>query len=334
MRRAVAVLLVGALAIPLSVPQAHAAAAVLAPSPEQLYEQGRTEYRLNNYGKAIELWEQSYALSGNRLLLYNLALAHREQYSVSGKLVDLEQAKRRLDGFIKEAQTDDELSDAQARMVEIDELLTKARAADAQAKQRAAAAAAKAQREERRARKLRLAGVVTMATGGALIVTGAAVGSVFAVRGGQFAADIDNEKGQVRASLVDFPGQNKDVCFSDTNAKHALRHNQLVAANGGAETQASQAELDKMPAGCAPSSDVVNMLANIAQLRANGDKANQLSIVGFAAFGAVGLAAIIAGAVVYSQGKRAPASARAARLRVMPQLGARTGFGLAIGGRF
>ena len=63
----------------------------------------------------------------------------------------------------------------------------------------------------------------------------------------------------------------------------------LVAKNGGVENDASRAELAALPPDCTGSSDLINALANIGQLRINGDRANTLTTVSFAVFGSLGL---------------------------------------------
>ncbi len=337
MKRAVAALLAGAIAMPLSASPVRAAqrmSALAEPTAEDLYERGKKAYRLTRYAEAIKLWEQSYELSSNRLLLYNIALAWREQYSVSRNITDLEEAIRRLDAFLKEAQSDDELADAQARMKEFESAYADAKAQQDDAAKRAAVEQARRDAEEKKARKLRLAGVVTMGAGGALLVTGTAMGAVFAFKSAQIGTDLESEKDTVTTLLPAGASVTAKTCFNKPNAAHALEHNRLVAKNGGVENDASRAELAALPADCTGSSDLINALANIGQLRINGDRANTLTTVSFAVFGSLGLAAIIAGAVVYSQGRRNKKAATAHRWQLAPMLGNRSGYGLALSGRF
>lgn len=337
MKRAVAALLVGAIAMPLSASPARAANALSTlaePTAEDLYERGKKAYRLTRYPEAIKLWEQSYELSSNRLLLYNIALAWREQYSVSREIGDLEEAIRRLDAFLKEAQSDDELADAQARMKEFESAYADAKAQQDDAAKREAVAQARREADEKKARRLRLAGAITMGAGGALLVTGTAMGAAFAFKSSQIAGDLDSEKHTVTTLLPGGATVSAETCYNKPNAAHALKHNQLVAKNGGTENAASQAELAALPADCTASGDLINALANIGQLRINGERANTLTTVSFAVFGSLGLAAIIAGAVVYSQGKRSKKAATARNWQLGPMLGNRSGYGLALSGRF
>ena len=85
----------------LASPVARAAAAPpAAESPEQLYEEGRKDYRLGRFQDAIDKWEKAYAIAELPLLLYNIALAYRQLYDVSADVEDLRKGKVVLKNFL------------------------------------------------------------------------------------------------------------------------------------------------------------------------------------------------------------------------------------------
>ena len=71
------------------------------PTPEELYDEGRKAYRLGDFEAAVEKWEKAYDLSDNGLLLYNISLAYKGLYTITGDIADLRRARAILDNFIK-----------------------------------------------------------------------------------------------------------------------------------------------------------------------------------------------------------------------------------------
>lgn len=323
-----------AVAVP-TAPRPVQAAASFAPTAEELYDQGRTAYRLGRFKDAVDAWEKSYDLSnGNPLLLYNISLAYRGLFGITGELKDLRQAEAVMKSFITVAEADEalqgELSDARAKR---DEFL--AEIAEAEKKQQAVgpkldpgAAAADEERrakEEQRAKKLRLAGAVTMGVGGAVFLTGAALGTLYIVKSKEFSDQVRSDRAAVEAVLENHPSMPTEAQIDGCVDDKSVAEQALDAANGGEGSAAI------MRAECRPA---FQELADLGQTRINGKKANTLAIVGFAVIGGIGLAAIIAGAVVFAQGNRSARSGKAARLQLAPSFGGRAGNGFMLSGRF
>ncbi len=324
-RRLLAVLLMVGVAVPTG--PASAAAAEPGPTAKELYDQGRTAYRLGKFKEAVDAWEKSYDLSeGNPLLLYNIALAYNGLFGIAGDIKDLRRAEAVMKSFITVAEADaalaGELTDARARR---DEFL--AEIARQEQKQAAsgpsAAELAQAQRTaaaERKAKKLRLAGAVTMGVGGGVMLTGVGLGVFFVVKSTSLKSELANAKGDV-TNLVD--SEFADACLK--NADDAAAYIRTENASPGNGDQGNLSDE------CLPA---IDDLARVATARADGPLANTLAIVGFAAIGGVGLAALIAGAVVFAQGNRANRGARTARLQIAPSFGGRAGTGFVLHGRF
>lgn len=97
-------------------------------SPRALYDRGRKAYRVGDFDAAVGHWEKAYALSERPLLLYNISLAYKGRYDISRDVADLRRAKAVLDNFIKLAEADPELDldDAPQRMAELDALIEEA----------------------------------------------------------------------------------------------------------------------------------------------------------------------------------------------------------------
>lgn len=279
-------------------PCAHAAAtgpAATGESPEELYEEGRKDYRLGRFKEAIDKWEEAYAIAELPLLLYNIALAYRQLYDVSADVEDLRKGKVVLKNFLVVAERDPDVDPADAKLLmeEIDKLLENA---ESESPEDPAPIDDVPERPEPVSptgedpgKKLRLAGAVTMGVGGAFVVTGVVVGVVYALKGGNFRDD--------------------------------LRNYQVAEMNGEPCIWS-----DGRTVACADA---------ISNAREYGRRSNLYSGLGFGLGGALGLAAIATGAVLFVQGNRKSAawSGKAARLQIGPQIG-RQRLGMAISGRF
>lgn len=303
------------------------------PTAESLYDEGRTAYRLGRFAQAVEAWEKSYDLSnGNPLLLYNISLAYRGLFGVTNDLKDLRQAEAVMKSFITVAEADPalegELADARARreefLAEISAEETKRKTNGSDATERALLEAeARRARDEKRAKKLHLAGAITMGVGGAVFLTGAALGTLFVVRSSEFRDQVTRDRKAVENALPDATMEERDECVDNTKYGKTA----LDVLNGKAEESA-------LDAPCRPA---LQELGDLGQTRINGKKANTLAIVGFAVVGGIGLAAIIAGAVVFAQGNRAARGGKAANVRLSPMIdgiGGRSGTGFMLHGRF
>jgi len=344
MRRFLAACLTLSVVLP-SLPST-AAAAQEAPDADQLeaqrlYEQGRTAYRLGRFKDAVVAWEKSFELSkGNPLLLYNISLAYRGLYGITGELKDLRQAKAVLDNFIKVAQFDaaqaGELADAESRFAELTKEIEEAerRVAEAASKVTPIVDGGPSEAERARAKRMRLAGAITMGAGGAVFVTGVALGSFYVVKSNEFTNQVGRDRTAVRDALADgrIARDVADQCIERSGVAQAAIP---YAADDG---------LGQVPEALAPClgttqnpqrKAIIDSLSALGTTRNNGKRANTLSIVSFAVIGGVGLAAVIAGAVVLAQGNRgARGGGKAARLHFAPTFGGRAGSGFVLHGRF
>ena len=267
-----------------------------ADDPVVLYDEGKKAYRLGRFGEAVEKWEQAYAASERSLLLYNIALAYRGRYGISGDIEDLRKARAVMKNFFIIAQADPEIDpdDAEARIAEIDELLVEAEAA--------AAANKEVKRDDQPpppphdpppatpegpdpGRNLRIAGAATLGTGGLMLVTGTVLGIYFGVRGQEFS----DELRQLQA-------ERPDVCIDPDSIE--CTEQDLAIDNA----------------------------------RNNGRSANLGVGLSFGIGGGLGAVALGAGVILFLRGNRQTAEWKqsvAGSLRLVPN-----GRGLALRGRF
>lgn len=208
MRACLATLLASSLALPsaaLAAPVAAPSPAVPVPlslvagpeaekTPEVLYEEGRKAYRLGKFAEAVQKWEEAYDKSERPLLLYNISLAYKSLYDISGDVEDLRKARAVMNNFLVVA-TADEAEDAEARIAELDKMI-----ADAKANTPTPTPDPDEPKEEPKpmtaptgpdpGRTLRIAGAGTMGGGGLLVVTGAVVGIFLGVKGQEFSDEL------------------------------------------------------------------------------------------------------------------------------------------------
>jgi tetratricopeptide (TPR) repeat protein len=262
--------------------------------PEVLYEEGKKAYRLGRFAEAVQKWELAYDKSERPLLLYNISLAYKSLYELSGDVEDLRKARAVMNNFfvIAEADPDVEADDAKERIVELDRLI-----AAAQSNAPKPTPNPDEPKPEPKpmvpagsdpGRTLRIAGASAMGGGGLLVVTGAVVGIFLGVKGQEFSAEL-------RQLQADRDG----IC-------------------GGNEGSVACRQQD----------------ANIETARNNGRKANLGLGLSLGIGGGLGLVAVTAGAVLFVQGNRRTAEWKQTgfakhRLRLVP-----TGRGLALSGRF
>jgi tetratricopeptide (TPR) repeat protein len=169
-------------------------------TPEELYEQGRKAYRLGDFKTSVDKWQEAYSASDNALLLYNISLAYKGLYGITKDLEDLRKARAVLDNFIKLAEADPEvdIDDAYERLEEIDGMLEAAEAAEAARKPPPPTPPPEDDSDALRTvpsgsdpgRELRIAGIGTMAAGGALLLTAGGLVGYFAIRGEGFSNDL------------------------------------------------------------------------------------------------------------------------------------------------
>ncbi|MEX1367400.1 MAG: hypothetical protein AB1Z98_30010 [Nannocystaceae bacterium] len=264
--------------------------------PEVLYEEGKKAYRLSRFAEAVDKWEKAYDLSERALLLYNIALAYKGLYGISGDVEDLRKARAVMKNFliIAEADPEVEADDAAERIAELDALIAEAEAANT------VEPGPDPDRDppviiEPRAivpdgpdpgRTLRVAGASTLGAGGLLLVTGSVLAIYFGVRGQEFS----DELRQLQA-------ERPDLCV----APDSLECTQQDAA--------------------------------IDSARSNGRSANLGLGLSLGVGGGLGVVALGAGAILFVQGNRKSAEWKktgfAAHLRLVP-----AGRGIALRGRF
>lgn len=277
-----------------AVPLSMRAAPPTDTAPEVLYDEGKRAYRLGRFEEAVTKWEQAYDKSERSLLLYNIALAYKGRYGISGNVDDLRKARAVMKNFLIIAQADPDVDadDAADRIDEIDAMIAEALAnpPDTDGPKEVTPPVDVPRpfepEGEDPGKKLRIAGAATMGGGGLLTVTGAVLGIYFGVRGQEFSDQLR----QLQVERI-------DVC----------------ATPGSQECADQDAAIDSA--------------------RSNGRSANLRMGLAFGIAGGLGLVAVGAGAVVFVQGNRRTADWKAGTvagsLRVVP-----TGRGLAVSGRF
>ena len=309
-------LLCASLTLPAEARAANAmaeAALVMAPAagqatnddPRVLYEEGRKAYRLGDFEAAVEKWERAYALSDKPLLLYNISLAYKGRYTISRDIADLRRSKAILDNFIKlaEADPDLDLDDAPERMVELEALIAKAEEEQASGEELTMPDDSATPSEQLRdmpegedpGRKLRIAGIASMGTGGGLVLVGAGVGIFFLIRSQQETTEL-------------------------RKANEALSGCPL------------EEDLPPMDMLVGAERECFNNYERANTARANGILANRVGYITVGVLGGIGLVGLIAGAVMFTEGNRRSRrweQGIASRIRVTPTMQ-----GLLVHGRF
>lgn len=265
--------------------------------PEVLYEEGKKAYRLGNFDEAVQKWEEAYDKSESSLLLYNISLAYKGLYGISGDVEDLRKARAVMKNFlvIAEADPDVDPDDAEERIAELDGMITDAEANTPKPDPEVDPKGDPPKDEPKAiipegpdpGRTLRIAGASAMGGGGLFIVTGAVLGIYFGVRGQEFS----DELRQLQADRA-------DVCDGNEGSTDCLQQD-----------------------------------ANIETARNNGRTANLGVGLTLGIGGGLGLVALTAGAILFVQGNRRTSEWKktgfARQLRLVP-----TGRGLALHGRF
>jgi tetratricopeptide (TPR) repeat protein len=262
--------------------------------PEVLYEEGKKAYRLGKFADAVAKWEEAYDKSERPLLLYNISLAYKSLYGISGDVEDLRKARAVMKNFLVIAQADPdvEADDAEERITELDGLIAQAEVSVPKDDPDPV----EPEPEEPKpitpsgpdpGRTLRIAGASTLGVGGLFVVTGSVLGIYYGVRGQEFS----DELRQLQADRG-------SVCDDDPDGTACRQQD-----------------------------------ANIETARNNGRTANLGLGLALGIGGGLGLVALSAGAILFVQGNRRTAEWKRTvfvkDLRLVP-----TGRGLAVHGRF
>ena len=152
-----------------------------APSPNQLYEEGRKDYAEGRFEAAVTKLEQAYKLGKDPLMLYTIAQAYRDWGKATGELQRFRKAKETLEKFMVALQADPTLGDAAEIEPEIAELERKiAELAEPEPEPEPEPELAPPPVDP--GKKLKIPGIVLIGLGGATFIAGAAVGTAFGLR--------------------------------------------------------------------------------------------------------------------------------------------------------
>lgn len=276
-----------------------------ASSPEELYDTGRKAYRLGKFREAVDKWEEAYALSDQPLLLYNISLAYKGLFTITDDVADLRKAKAVLENFITLAEADPELDadDAPERLAELEAMI-------AEAGQGRSPPGVVVEPPPPRpltddpGKRLRVAGAATMGGGGVFLILSGALAAFYGVKGTEYRDEVARLGAEEPTTCANMPPPGPGE--TDTRS-----------------TECRQLILDRETA------------------RDNGRSANVGLGLTLGIVGGIGVAALVAGAVLFVQGNRRSrawenawrpsglARARVRDLRISPTRG-----GLSISGRF
>lgn len=266
---------------------------VAAPNQEAdaLYEEGRKDFSQGLYKSAIEKFEVAYKRSKDPLILYNIGQSYKKLYEDDPQIEFLRKARTALTDYVAAIEKDASLG---ADPEEIKPVLAEL---DAELRRREPAPEPEGPADteptpsqgkgDDPGKKLRLAGIGMMGSGGALLVVGGVLGGVFAAKGGRLSTELNGEGGL---------------------------YQQQMAMNC-AETM-----LPGEPGGCAALRTDINSTRNA------GEKSNLASALSFGVVGGVGALLLIGGAISYSLGRKRSADwqSETTRVRVLPGFGGLT----------
>ncbi|RMG98725.1 MAG: hypothetical protein D6705_05115 [Deltaproteobacteria bacterium] len=323
------------------VPVAHAAAGPAADQVEEakrLYREGKTAFDVGRWEDAVAAFEESYAKSGNELLLFNIGLSYYRWWEESGDIKHLRKARSVLKTFVARAQRNPERlgdpSEAQAQLELIEQKLEEA---EQRERDRRTADHAEQDTGEQRAkqppppvaepdegasrgptdvppagpdpgRKLKLGGIAAMAVGGVAVVTGVVVGAIHVGNSVKFDRDLRDTDDQIE--------------------ENGLTDADIAQFYDGATCETLPQNADEV------SQEYCTLKERRATIVRNGKRANLYAALGFAIGGGLGVALLATGGALYAVGnKKSKAAARDRALRISPQIG--IGYaGIGLSGRF
>ena len=180
-------------------------------TPPELYEEGKKAYRVGKFAEAVQKWELAYDKSESPLLLYNISLAYRSLYDLTGNVDDLRKARAVMKNFLVVGQASpEETADAEERIAELDKLIADAEAnapkPDPDPDEPKPEPKPMAPTGPDPGRTLRIAGAATMGAGGLFTVTGGVVGIFLGVKGQEFS----DELRQLQADRDDICGGDEE----------------------------------------------------------------------------------------------------------------------------
>ena len=302
-----------------------------------LYRKGKTAFDVGRWEDAVNYFEESYAQSGNELLLFNIGLSYYRWWEETGEIAHLRKARSVLKTFVARAQRNpDKLGDPAEAVAQLNEVEAKLEQAETEAEARRTRGAAGGGTEqgadttppapspdpadpaapvdtgpvapvgEDPGKGLRLGGAVSMALGGVGIVTGVIVGAIHVGNSVKFDRQLRETDDEIKASGI------------------------------------TQKFVDDTLGGCSKvDADVNPDAARFCDLQArrtaivnNGKRANLFAALGFGLGGGLGVALLATGVALYAIGnKKTKAWKDRHALRVAPVFDGRFA-GIGIAGRF
>jgi len=250
---------------------------------DALYEEGRKDYNQGFFKSAIEKFEAAYKRSKNPLFLYNIGLTYKKLYDEEPRPELLKSARTALKEYVAAIEKDPGLGadpeEVKPVLADIDAELARVEAKP-EPEGPTEPDSPPTERAEDPGRKLKLAGIGLMASGGAMIVVGSIVGGVFGAKGSRLSEELNSDGG----------------LYSQLKTEGC--NNVADPANEPDPCDALHTRIDETKAG--------------------GNTANTATIVGFGVVGGVGALLVIGGAVSYVLGKKRTSDGTTARMRVLP----------------
>ncbi len=185
-----------------------------------MYEAGERAYRRGRFQEALDLFGKAYDLSEQPLLLYNIALAHRQLYDVANDVGELRRGRAVLKNFMLFADRDPDLdaTDAKKLLAEVEQLIADHKESTPEVVPGPGPDPVdpidkpKPPHGKDPGRNLRIAGAVVMGTGGVMVVGGTIAGIFFAVRGKDFTSDLSRDTTRQQEECIDAQILSDDDC--------------------------------------------------------------------------------------------------------------------------
>lgn len=257
--------------------------------PDALYEEGRKDFSQGFFKAAIEKFEAAYKRSKDPLILYNIGQSYKKLHDEDPQLEYLRKARTALQSYVAAVEKDPSLGadpeEVKPLLAEIDAELAR-REPKAQPEGPAEPAKPRVKhRGEDPGKKLRLAGIGLMGSGGAVLVVGSIIGGVYAAKGGRLSEELNGTGGlyDQQEMMMNCPAM---PTVGESNECTVLRN-------------------------------------HIDSTRAAGEESNIVSAVSFGVVGGLGALLLIGGAVAFSLGRKRTTDwqSETARVRVAPTFG-------------